>query len=75
MPFPCDPAVSTPVAIDPEKAAKVAALWSGNGGNMTKRQIIAEVWGATTGRRYMAASIEYEAIMRQLDARTATCSA
>ncbi len=65
-PFPSTISTSAPVEIDPEKAAKVAFLRSGNGGNKTKREIIAEVWGATTGRRYQAASAEYEEIIKKL---------
>jgi len=58
--------VSSEVTIDPEKAQKVAFLRSENGGNKTKREIIAEVWGAINGRRYQAASAEYESIIRHL---------
>lgn len=62
--FPSDFSTSAPVEIDPEKAAKVATLL---GENKRKGEIIAEVWGATSGRRYQAANVEYEAILRILD--------
>jgi hypothetical protein len=65
-PFLSDISTSSPVPIDPEKAEKVAFLRSENGGNKTKREIIAEVWGAINGRRYQAASAEYESILKHL---------
>jgi len=34
--------------------------------NRTSREIIGEVWGATGGDRYRKASVEYQAVVRQL---------
>jgi hypothetical protein len=62
--FPSDFSTSAPVEIDPEKAAKVAHLLKEN---KRKGEIIAEVWGATSGRRYQAANVEYEVIIKILD--------
>jgi hypothetical protein len=62
--FPSDFPLSAPVEIDPEKAAKVAVLLKEN---KRKGEIIAEVWGATSGRRYQAANVEYEAILKTID--------
>jgi hypothetical protein len=59
-----DFSTSAPIEIDPEKAAKVADLLSEN---RRKGEIIAEVWGVTGGRRYQAASAEYDVILKTLD--------
>jgi hypothetical protein len=61
--FQSDFSTSSENEIDPEKLAKVADLV-----NEKKRkvEIIAEVWGAISGRRYQAASVEYEAIIKKL---------
>jgi hypothetical protein len=59
-----DFSTSAPVEIDAEKAAKVALLL---GENKRKGEIIAEVWGVTGGRRYQAASAEYDANIQTLN--------
>jgi hypothetical protein len=62
------PSTSEETEIDPEKAAQVVYLRSVEGGNKTKSAIIAEVWGVTGGRKFKAASDEYEAIIAKLAA-------
>lgn len=59
---------SEEIEIDPEKVAKVAWLRSTEGGSKNKSTIIAEVWGVTGGRKFKAASDEYEAIISRLAA-------
>lgn len=61
--FQRDISVSEAQEVDPEKATKVADLLSEK---KRKVEIIAEVWGAISGRRYQAASVEYEAIVKKL---------
>ena len=61
-------AVSAETVSDSRKLLQVAQLLRGNSG---KKAIIEQVWGATSGRRYMAASSEYDAILAQLNRRGA----
>jgi hypothetical protein len=73
--FPSDfstfPPGSQKTEIDPEKADRVASLLAEKNGKIKKGDIIAEVWGVTSGRKYQAASTEYETIMAHLDSGAA----